>query len=306
MNSAVLAILGAIAAVLATIGFVLFGKPSGGTTTGSVQSTERVLADLPVETETPPIGETPVPEAQPMEKVDAAPVEVAIVEPTIEANVEANVEPTAEPIVETPEFIPEATVSEVAGSEETTTGGLTLDSVTQPETIDLNEAYIYAEEQPIVLNLDDSTQANAMANPTIESSTVAEPDLHPFAEPLTLRRAQPVPPMAIASSLSTNNPPIQHAPYCALNDPKRPVSLASQKLSQQILTWGQSSKNATQVITYSQDPDPMIRKYVAQSLTIMATQTSDRTTIPTVISTLEKLSQDTDSGVKSIAQSALG
>jgi hypothetical protein len=297
MNSIVLAVLGAIAAMVATIGFVLFGKPSGGTTTGSVQPTERVLADLPVETETLPIEETPIPEAQPMETVDAAPVEVAIVEST------------AEPIVETPEFIPEATVSEVAGSEETTTGGLTLDSVTQPETIDLNEAYIYAEEQPIVLNLDDSTQADDMvnptANPTLESSTVAEPDLHPFAEPLT-RRAQPVPPMAIASNLSTNNPPIQHAPYSALNDPKRPTSLASQKLSQQILTWGKSSKNATQVITYSQDPDPMIRKYVAQSLAIMTTDTSDRTTIPTVISTLEKLSQDTDSGVKSIAQSGLG
>jgi hypothetical protein len=303
MNSIVLAVLGAIAAMVATIGFVLFGKPSGGTTTGSVQPTEKVLANLPVETEIRPIEETPVPEAQPMETVDTTPVEVAIVEPTAES--------TAEPIVETSEFIPEPIVSEVAGSEETTTGGLTLDSVTQPETIDLNEAYIYAEEQPIVLNLDDSTQANDMPNQPIEVSTVEETptieetDLHPFAEPLT-RRAQPVPPMAIANSLSTNNPPIQHAPYSALNDPKRPTSLVSQKLSQQILTWGQSSKNATQVITYSQDPDPMIRKYVAQSLTMMATQTSDRTTIPTVISTLEKLSQDTDSGVKSIAQSALG
>ncbi len=297
MNSAVLAILGAIAAIVATIGFVLFGKPSGGTTTGSVQPTERVLADLPVETETLPIEETPVPDAQAMETAD-----VGTIDPIVE--------PTVEPSVETPELmaeaaVPEASVSEVPVSEETTTDGLTLDSVTQPETIDLNEAYIYAEEQPIELNLDDATQSNDMPNASPNVATI-EPDLHPFAEPLTLRRAQPVPPMAIASNLNTNNPPIQHAPYSALNDPKRPTSLASQKLSQQILTWGQSSKNATQVITYSQDPDPMIRKYVAQALTMMATQTIDRSTIPTVISTLEKLSHDADPGVKSIAQSALG
>jgi hypothetical protein len=293
MNSAVLAILGAIAAIVATIGFVLFGKPSGGTTTGSVQPTERVLADLPVEPETMPIEDSSVPETQPLGTADVEPVEVATVEPIVE--------PTVEPIVETPEAI-----SEVAVSEETTTDGLTLDSVTQPETIDLNEAYYYADEPPIVLNLDDSTQANDIPEISIEPPMPQEEaDQYEFAEPLT-RRAQPVPPMAIASSLSTNNPPIQHAPYSVLNDPKRPQNLAAQKLSQQILSWGQSPNNATQVITYSQDPDPIIRKYVAQSLSLILKSVGDRTTLPTVIATLEKLSQDSDSGVKAIAQSALG
>jgi hypothetical protein len=281
MNSAVLAILGAIAAIVATIGFWMFGRPSGGTTTGSVQPTERVLGDLPVETKTPPIEDIPVSDAQPMETADAA-----------------NVEPIVEPIVETPEAI-----SEVAVSGETTTDGLTLDSVTQPETIDLNEAYVYADEQPIELNLDDATQVNDLSGePEMPQE---QPDMSQFAEPLT-HRAQPVPPMAIASSLSTNNPPIQHAPYSVLNDPKRPQNLAAQKLSQQILTWGQSPNNATQVITYSQDPDPIIRKYVAQSLSLMAKSVGDRTTLPTVIATLEKLSQDSDIGVKAIAQAALG
>lgn len=280
MNSAVLAILGAIAAIVATIGFWMFGRPSGVTTTGSVQPTERVLGDLPVETKTPPIEDIPVSDAQPMETADAA-----------------NAEPIVEPIGETPEAI-----SEVAVSGETTTDGLTLDSVTQPETIDLNEAYVYADEQPIELNLDDATQVNDLSGePEMPQE---QPDISQFAEPLT-HRAQPVPPMAIASSLSTNNPPIQHAPYSVLNDPKRPQNLAAQKLSQQILTWGQSPNNATQVITYSQDPDPIIRKYVAQSLSLMVKSVGDRTTLPTVIATLEKLSQDSDAGVKAIAQSGL-
>ena len=41
MNSAVLAVLGAIAAILATIGYLLFGKPKGEDTR-SGQAVERV------------------------------------------------------------------------------------------------------------------------------------------------------------------------------------------------------------------------------------------------------------------------
>ena len=112
--------------------------------------------------------------------------------------------------------------------------------------------------------------------------------------------------MAIALNSNVNNPPIQLAPYSILNDSKRPETLASQKLSQQILTWGQSAEQANQVISYAQNQDPMIRKYVAQSLTLMVKHTSDRSTLSTVISTLEALSHDSDQGVKSIAQSGLG
>ena len=137
-----------------------------------------------------------------------------------------------------------------------------------------------------------------------EVSTPAS-DLSAFAEPLTVRRADPVPPMAIASSYSVNNSPIQLAPYSILNDSKRPKSLASQKLSQQILTWGQSVESASQVISHAQNEDPIIRKYVAQSLTLMVKQTSDRSALSTVIGTLETLSNDADEDVKSIAQSGL-
>ena len=87
---------------------------------------------------------------------------------------------------------------------------------------------------------------------------------------------------------------------------KRPKSLESQKLSQQILTWGQSAEHVSQIISYAHNQDPMIRKYVAQSLTLMVKKNPDRSALSTVISTLETLSHDSDQGVKAIAQSGLG
>ena len=47
MSNAVLAVLGAIAAILATIGYLLFGKPKGEETR-SVQPVERVSVKTPI------------------------------------------------------------------------------------------------------------------------------------------------------------------------------------------------------------------------------------------------------------------
>ena len=308
MNSAVLAVLGAIAAILATIGYLLFGKPKGEETR-SVQSVERVSIKTPIVETTDSISHQ-APVAEPVI------VEPVIVEPVI-----------AEPVIAEP-VIAEPVVMESGHSEQLVeqlveqthgeVGGITLDTVEQPDAIDsnqdLNQAYFYDSipEAPIELNVDDATQADEwIQEPSIEASVspeVSTPalELNIFAEPLHARRVDPVPPMAIALNSSINNPPIQLAPYSTLNDSKRPKSLASQKLSQQILTWGQSAEQANQVISYAQDPDPIIRKYVAQSLTVMVKQASDRSTFSTVISTLETLSHDSDQGVKAIAQSGLG
>ncbi|MBC7515132.1 MAG: hypothetical protein H7237_01655, partial [Alkalinema sp. FL-bin-369] len=68
----------------------------------------------------------------------------------------------------------------------------------------------------------------------------------------------------------------------------------------------QSVEQANQVISYAQNEDPMIRKYVAQSLTLMVKKTPDRSALSTVINTLETLSNDADEGVQSIARSGLG
>ena len=294
MNSA-LAILGAIAAILATIGYLLFGKPKGEETR-SGQAVERVqVKESAVDAigTTGPVNSTVDPIINPI--VDPPIAEREIVEPII-------LEPDQSEVSSHP--LPEQTYGEV--------GGITLDTVEQPDAvqadaIDSNEAYYYDSqpEAPIELNFDDATQSNEMVPVQSEVSTPVS-DLSAFAEPLTARRADPVPPMAIASSYSVNNPPIQLAPYSVLNDSKRPKSLDSQKLSQQILTWGQSVEQVNQVIPYAQNEDPMIRKYVAQSLTLMVKKTPDRSALSTVISTLETLSNDADEDVKSIARSGLG
>jgi len=288
MNSA-LAVLGAIAAILATIGYLLFGKPKGEDTR-SGQAVERVQVKAST---VDAIGTTaPVnPTVDPI--VDLPVAERGIVEPVIS-------EPGQSEVSSHP--LPEQTYGEV--------GGITLDTVEQPDAvqadaIDPNQAYYYDSkpEAPIELNFDDATQSNEMVPAQSEVSTPVS-DLSAFAEPLSARRADPVPPMA--SSYSVNNPPIQLAPYCILNDSKRPKSLDSQKLSQQLLTWGQSVEQVNQVISYAQNEDPMIRKYVAQSLTLMVKKTPDRSVLSTVINTLETLSNDADEGVQSIARSGLG
>lgn len=288
MNSA-LAVLGAIAAILATIGYLLFGKPKGADTR-SGQAVERVQVKAST---VDAIGTTaPVnPTVDPI--VDLPVAERGIVEPVIS-------EPGQSEVSSHP--LPEQTYGEV--------GGITLDTVEQPDAvqadaIDPNQAYYYDSkpEAPIELNFDDATQSNEMVPVQSEVSTPVS-DLSAFAEPLSARRADPVPPMA--SSYSVNNSPIQLAPYCILNDSKRPKSLDSQKLSQQLLTWGQSVEQVNQVISYAQNEDPMIRKYVAQSLTLMVKKTPDRSALSTVINTLETLSNDADEGVQSIARSGLG
>ena len=288
MNSA-LAVLGAIAAILVTIGYLLFGKPKGEDTR-SGQAVERVKANAstvdaigttaPVNPTVDPIVDLPVAEREIVETVISEPGQSEV---------------SSHPL-------PEQTYGEV--------GGITLDTVEQPDAvqadaIDPNQAYYYDSkpEAPIELNFDDATQSNEMVPVQSEVSTPVS-DLSAFAEPLSARRADSVPTMA--SSYSVNNPPIQLAPYCILNDSKRPKSLDSQKLSQQLLTWGQSVEQVNQVISYAQNEDPMIRKYVAQSLTLMVKKTPDRSALSTVINTLETLSNDADEGVQSIARSGLG
>ena len=282
MNSA-LAVLGAIAAILATIGYLLFGKPKGEDTR-SGQAVERVQVK---ESEANAIGT--------IAPVNSTVMERGIVEPVI-------LEPDQLEVSSHP--LPEQTYGEV--------GGITLDTVEQPDAvqadaIDPNQAYYYDSkpEAPIELNFDDATQSNELVPVQSEVSTPVS-DLSAFAEPLIARRADPVPPMAIASSYGVNNPPIQLAPYSILNDTKRPKSLDAQKLSQQILAWGQSIEQVNQIVPYAQNEDPMIRKYVAQSLTLMVKKTPDRSALSTVISTLETLSNDADEDVKSIARSGLG
>ena len=293
MNSAVLAVLGAIAAILATIGYLLFGKPKGEDTR-SGQAVERVQVKASAVDEigtTAPVNPTVDPIINPI--VDPPIAERGIVEPVIS-------EPGQSEVSSHP--LPEQTYGKV--------GGITLDTVEQPDavqadTIDPNQAYYYDSkpEVPIELNFDDATQSNELVPVQSEVSTPVL-DLSAFAESLTARRADPVP--LVASSYSVNNPPIQLAPYCILNDSKRPKSLDSQKLSQQLLTWGQSVEQANQVISYAQNEDPMIRKYVAQSLMLMVKKTPDRSALSTVINTLETLSNDADEGVQSIARSGLG
>ena len=320
MNSILLAVLGAIAAVIATFGYILFGKPKGEQT-GDRGAIEQVQ---------------PTPKPQPLP-------EISTPDPTIETPAET-------------EISAESEITEPEATEATSTDGLTLDTVEQPDAIDdsysngngqstTDDTAASAEvgtEEPIELNLDDATQVNELGAETgetaaIDTTTESTPeysseyepitqlpsagteettnteeiteaasfDPSELGEPIAFRRAEAVPAMAVAS-YSPTNAPIQHAPFSILQDSKRPSNLEEQKLSQQLLTWGNSYKNASQVITYSQDPNPVIRQYVAQSLGIMLKQVPDRNDAHTIVQTLNRLSEDKDETVKAIAQSGLG
>ena len=131
MNSAILA---AIAAVVATFGYILFSKPKAETTR-TIAPTEKVQLDPTISA--PAVSETKW-------------VEPSIPDPILDTTVDPwNDETTDET------------------TDETSTAALTLDTVEQEGLLDEQSS----EDIPVELNLDDSTQVNEVVQSSLEIST---------------------------------------------------------------------------------------------------------------------------------------
>lgn len=278
MNATLAAVLAAIAAVFATIGFILFGKPKE-TETSDRTSTEQVVRPDPVQPDPvryEPVQPTPTPEPEPL------PVGDSSVDPW--ADEQSSPEQSPEP-----SFDPSSEQSPA----------LTLDNVEQLEdgyaSIGSDEptdaAPIEAStEEPIELNLDEATQ-------------VTEPVQSEFAIPTT-RYSSPANRSAAKFAVS---PVVQQVPFAAIQDPQRPSSPELQTLSQQILAWGSSgtAEDLKTVISYDKHPDAMIRRYVAVAIGQAASQGTIGPEIQSAIPVLEALTLDSDAKVQKVALKSL-
>ncbi|MCY7407999.1 MAG: hypothetical protein LH631_11665 [Alkalinema sp. CAN_BIN05] len=133
MTSTMGAILAAIAAVVVTFGYILFGKPKAETTR-TIAQIEKVQSEPTAPTVSVPIvSETKW-------------VEPSIADPILDTNAD----PWNEEI-----------------TEETSTAALTLDTVEQEGLLDEQSS----EDIPVELNLDDATQVNEVVQSSLEIST---------------------------------------------------------------------------------------------------------------------------------------
>ncbi len=235
MSNAMGAVLAAIAAVVATFGYILFGKPKAEETR-TVAPTEKVLE---------PTVSVP-----------------KWVEPSIPAPIaDASVDPWDD------------------APNPTSTGALTLETVEQVEGLPDKGA---SEDIPVKLNLDDATQVNESDQSLLKIST------------------------ARYAVSSVEESPVQSQVFVAIRDPNCP-SLESQELSQQILAWGESgtAENLKTVLSYAQNPEAVIRRYVAVAIGQVATKGTIGSEIQSAVPVLETLTLDSDAKVQKIAAKSL-
>jgi hypothetical protein len=237
MTSGMGAVLAAIAAVVATFGYILFGKPKAEETR-TVAPTEKVQLEPTV----------PAPKW---------------VEPSIPAPIaDASVDPWDD-----------------GTTDQTSTGALTLDTVEQVEGLPDKGS---SDDIPVELNLDDATQANESDPPLLEISTAR---------------------YAVSSVEESS---VRSQVFVAIRDPNCPPP-ESQELSQQILAWGQSgtAENLKTVLSYAQNPEAMIRRYVAVAIGQIATTATIGSEIQSAVPVLETLTLDLDAKVQKIAAKSL-
>ncbi len=262
------AVLAAIAAVFATIGFIMFGKPKA-TESSTRTATEQVIQPDPVRPD--PVQSVPSPTFEP----EALPVGDASVDPWADEPQSNGQQPSEQPFGEQSD-------------------ALTLDSVEQPEEtyaavgsdVSNEVSTEVADEAPIELNLDEATQ-------------VAEPVQSEFSIP-TVRYSSTASKFAVS-------PAVQQVPFAAIHDPQRPSSPELQTLSQQILAWGSSgtAENLKTVISYDKHPDALIRRYVAVAIGQAASQGTIGPEIQSAIPVLEALTLDSDAKVQKVALKSL-
>jgi hypothetical protein len=241
MSSTVGVVLAAIAAVVATFGYILFGKPKAEETR-TVAPTEKVLE--------PTVPAPKVPEPKWVESSIPAPIADASVDPWDDA---------------TPD--------------QTSTGALTLDTVKQVEGVPDKGS---SDDIPVELNLDDATQVNESDQSLLKISTARYG----------------------ASSIEESS--VQSQVFVAIRDPNCPPP-ESQELSQQILAWGESgtAENLKTVLSYAQNPEAVIRRYVAVAIGQVATKGTIGSDIQSAVPVLETLTLDSDAKVQKIAAKSL-
>jgi hypothetical protein len=260
------AVLAAIAAVFATIGFIMFGKPKA-TETSTRTATEQVVRPDPVNPEPKPLSKLPI-EAS----IDAQPLPVG----------DASVDPWAdEPAALTLDTVEQPEEGYGAIGSEFPTEGSTDDYADSSAEV----AFNLGDEAPMELNLDDATQVDEpmQGSPITQSA-----------------RYSSVAPNAPVS------PVVQQVPYSVIQDPQRPASSELRSLSQNLLAWGNSgtAEDLKTVISYGQHPDPLIRRYVAVAIG-QAAQGAIGSDIQSAVPVLEALSIDSDQKVQKMALKSL-
>lgn len=268
------AVLAAIAAVLATLGFILFGKPKGTETSTRIPM-EQVRPD-PVEL---PLPSSPVVDSQPL------PIGDASVDPWVDQPPALTLE-----TVEQPEGLNNDGLEDAAiAVDPSSTGQDELTEMPAAESVDA----------PITLNLDDATQVNELL-------------INELAIPVGTRAPQASryssgDSLGAGSVGSAATFQVEQAPFAVIQDPQRPASPELQTLSQKILAWGESGtpENLKTIMSYVPHPDAMIRRYVAVAIgQALGTglMESDR---QSALSALETLATDTDPKVQKMAAKSL-
>lgn len=265
------AVLAAIAAVFATLGFILFGKPKGTETSTRIPM-EQVRPD-PVE---PPLPSSPVVDSQPLPIGDAS----------------------VDPWVDQP---PALTLETVEQSEGLNDHGLedaaiavAPSSTGQDESTEMPAAE--SVDAPITLNLDDATQVNELP-------------INDWAIPVE-RRAPQASRYSSGDSLGVGSAAtfqVEQAPFAVIQDPQRPASPELQTLSQKILAWGESGtpENLKIIMSYVPHRDAMIRRYVAVAIGQALGTGSIGADRLSALSALETLATDTDPKVQKMAVKSL-
>jgi hypothetical protein len=271
MNSQI--VLGVIAAIVAVLGVVLFGRPKGRDQVES-DRVERVVnpvnpTDLSVleDEEFTSLSET-VP--TPTEPVQPAPERPA-----------PGQDPTLTTASDSTGSLPpqSATVSPAVPPLEI--------QQTEPGLVSLNEV-IYGEAAIQAALVDDLAVAPLDAA-VVEELTSTEARAQAAIQTMTPGRAAIVRPSS--------------GPFSPIQDPKRPPTPELQELSQEILQMGYAPdlSHLPQLIEYASHPQPIIRCYAAAALEQCARRHPDSDHLETILTVLAQLGEDSDREVQQIA-----
>jgi hypothetical protein len=259
------AVLAAIAAVFATIGFIMFGKPKA-TETSTRTATEQVVRPDPVNPEPKPLSKLPIepPDSQPL--------------PMGDASVDPWADETAALTLDTVEQTEEGYAA--IGSEFPAEGS-TDDSADSSAEVAVNPV----EEAPIELNLDDATQVDEPMQGSPITQTTRYSSVAPNA---------PVSPVVQQVPYSVIQDPQRPASSELRTLSQNILAWGSSGTAEDLKT----------VISYGQHPDPLIRRYVAVAIG-QAAQGAIGSDIQSAVPVLEALSIDSDQKVQKMALKSL-
>jgi hypothetical protein len=274
MNSQI--VLGVIAAIVALLGVVLFGRPKGRDQ-AEADRVEQVTAVEP--TEPAPIADEPVSPSEP------APTAAELEQPAPQGS-----EP--EPDRAMPK-----------------TGGQTS------EVAPIAPAPVSPPAAPVPIHQPDPSLVSLdeviYGEPAIQAALVNDVAVAPLDAAVleeltsTAARAQAASPSPDPQTRGPGSARIARpssGPFSPIQDPRRPPTAELQELSQEILQMGYRPdlNQLPQLIEYTSHAEPVIRCYAATALEQCARRHRDSDHLETILSVLEQLQKDGDREVQQI------